>query len=460
MSRVTLVLPQWIAGDIDAAARQEVESAGVLLVGAARTDEQLRLIGREIIWVPPEFYERQTYNSLRISSQGFVPALGRAEELDATPVFFHIHPGEDGDPHPSEWDNFVDADLVEPFRIRSGSDVYASIIFSRAENLFRFTGRGRDGDHDLQVERIVISGDRTALISSEDTTRRRVSALFDRQVRALGGAVQNALSSLIVGVVGSGGTGSAVAEQLVRLGVRDLILIDPDVLTESNVTRVYGSTLDQVGQPKVKVLTDYLQQIAPDADISAMEALVMEQAVARALTGCDVLFGCTDDNAGRLILSRLASYYLMPFIDCGVLISSEYGIIRGIDGRVTVQTPGAACLVCRNRVDLARAAAEQLDPAERQLRQDEGYAPELGGIEPAVVTFTSMVASQAVSELIERLTGYGPEPVPTEVLFRAHDREMSTNLHEPHRGHYCDPSAGMLGRGDGEPFLGQLWSAT
>lgn len=459
MTRVAFVLPPWIANDIDAAARQEVESAGVLLAGLARTDDQLRLIGREVIWVPPGFYERQTHNSLRISSQGFVPALGRAEEIEATPIFFHIHPGRDGDPHPSNWDNIVDADLVEPFRIRSGSEVYGSIIFSTAEKLFRFTGRGRDGERDFQVDRIAVSGDRTAYISSEDTKRHRVAPLFDRQVRAFGGAVQMALSSLTVGVVGCGGTGSAVAEQLVRLGVRDFLLLDPDALADSNVTRVYGSTPDQVGQPKVKVLADHLQRIAPDVNVTAIEALVTEEPAARTLTGCDVIFGCTDDNAGRLTLSRLASYYLIPLIDCGVLISSENGTIQGIDGRVTVQTPGAACLVCRNRVDLARAAAERLDPAERRLRQDEGYAPELGNIEPAVVTFTSIVASQAVSELLERLTGYGPEPVPTEVLFRAHDREMSTNLHAPHHGHYCDPSAGVLGRGDTDPFLGRLWSA-
>jgi hypothetical protein len=187
---------------------------------------------------------------------------------------------------------------------------------------------------------------------------------------------------------------------------------------------------------------------------------VTDEHTARQLTDCDSVFGCTDDNAGRLVLTRLASFYLIPFIDCGVLISSTNGMIDGIDGRVTVQTPGAACLVCRNRIDLARASAEQLDPLERQLRQDEGYAPELGRVEPAVVTFTTQVASQAVSELLERLIGYGPEPVPTEVLLRFHDREVSTNLQSPQPGHFCRPGEdGSLGRGDSDPFLGQLWRA-
>jgi hypothetical protein len=65
--------------------------------------------------------------------------------------------------------------------------------------------------------------------------------------------------------------------------------------------------------------------------------------------------------------------------------------------------PGQGCLVCRNRIDLARAHTELLTPGERKRRIDEGYAPALADVEPAVVTFTTAVASLAVSELLDRL---------------------------------------------------------
>jgi hypothetical protein len=124
---------------------------------------------------------------------------------------------------------------------------------------------------------------------------------------------------------------------------------------------------------------------------------------------------------------------------------------------VTVLAPGYPCLSCRNRIDLARAAAEQLNPEERRLRQDEGYAPELGRVEPAVVAYTSLVASLAVTELIERLTGYGPTPAPSELLMRAHEREISTNSQQPNLGHFCDPATEKIGAGDQKPFLGIVW---
>ena len=148
----------------------------------------------------------------------------------------------------------------------------------------------------------------------------------------------------------------------------------------------------------------------------------------------------------------------MPVIDCGVLLTSdEKGLLRGIDGRVTVLTHGQACLVCRNRIDLARAAAELLTPDERRRREDEGYAPALGTTEPAVVTFTSMVAATAVSELLERLIGYGPIERPSEILLRCHEREISTNMAAPAQGHYCHPASGKVGAGMTEPFLEQTW---
>jgi len=34
---------------------------------------------------------------------------------------------------------------------------------------------------------------------------------------------------------------------------------------------------------------------------------------------------------------------------------------------------------------------------------------------------------------------------------------MGTNIQSPKAGHFCHPVDGSLGRGDSEPFLGQLW---
>ncbi len=67
-----------------------------------------------------------------------------------------------------------------------------------------------------------------------------------------------------------------------------------------------------------------------------IQGSIVDEQTARALVGADVVFGCTDDNAGRLRLSRLPYYYLIPVIDCGIQIHADAnGVINGIFGRVT-----------------------------------------------------------------------------------------------------------------------------
>ena len=435
---VTAVLSNRLADEIREVVRLPVETGGVLIASVVPASEgDLRLLGRELRWVDPTAYRARKADRLAIGSEGYVAPLSQAETLGAMAIWLHTHPGEAAVPSPSEHDHGVDRQISELFRLRTGSPYYGSLIISPRPAGIAFTGLlSEEGRTSVAIDRLWEVGGNWRLTRAEDSTLPALPPLFDRNVRAFGGAIQATLNDLRVGIAGCGGTGSAVAEQLVRLGVRHLVLLDPDHLSESNVTRVYGSTPADIGQPKVDVLRRHLMVIAPGVRIKASAAPVTHEPAARTLVNCDVVFGCTDDNAGRLVLSRLPTYLLMPVIDCGVLLSSsEDGALTGVDGRITVAEPGTACLVCRNRIDLARAAAERLTPEERIRRADEGYAPALGRIEPAVVAYTTAVAAAAVNELIERLTGFGPTPRPSEILLRLHERQISTNLASPRPGH-------------------------
>jgi len=458
---VTLVLPESIYTDLERTAQLQVETAGVLTARVLDSGSgSQRLLARQFSPVPDSSYLRRQPDGLTINSAGYVPALGRAEADGAMAIWVHIHPGVGSSPRPSQHDRIVDHELSDVFRLRAGSQYYGTLILSPRSPGVAFTGHLHPaGRESLCVDRLWIVGDRLRFYHSVDFEGEELSPSFDRNVRAFGAAVQQILAALRVGIVGCGGTGSAVAEQLVRLGARHFTLVDPDTLSASNVTRVYGSTPADIGEPKVHVVARHLQAIAGGkAHIREIPAMLTQRWAAEALTDLDVAFGCTDDNAGRLVLSRASSYLLLPVIDCGVLLTSATnGTLDGIDGRVTTMVPGRACLVCRGRIDLARAASELLTPSERRRRVDEGYAPALLGVEPAVVTFTTSVASTAVAELLECLIGYGPDPRPSEVLLRYHDREISTNSMFPCKDHYCDPAAGKIGLGRTEPFLEQTW---
>lgn len=456
---VTLVLSDLLADELTDALSGRVESGGVLLARYVKTPTgDVRLLGHEMRWVPDHAYRSRRATELVVASEGFVPALAAAEENGSVPVWMHTHPGTDSSPMPSPRDRVVDRDLAELFRLRSGSPWYGALILSRSGASLEFTGHLESEAKQLTIDRLWITGLRYSFTLNWSHDETQPNEMFDRSVRAFGGAIQSVLGSLRVAVVGCGGTGSAVIEQLVRLGVRHFQIFDPDTLAASNLTRVYGSYPDNVGHPKVQVMASHIARIAPDAKVAFEQSAITEQHTAKQLLDADVIFGCTDDNAGRLVLSRIATYFMTPVIDCGVRLSGPVGAqLEGIDGRVTVLGPGAACLVCRDRIDFTRAAAEVLTPEEHDLRVAEGYAPSMPDVEPAVVAYTTQVAAAAVSELLERLIHYGPEPPPTEMLLRMHEREFSSNRQAAGEGHYCDPAAGRLGQGLTNPFLETTW---
>lgn len=459
---VTLVLDGEIAGQIAARVALPRETGGVLLVRRVETASGVRLLARQMCWVDDAAYLERSAVHMVLPPQAYLPALAVAEAEGAIALWFHTHPGGALGAHPSDADMQVDAALAETVRIRTGSDYYGTLIAAPGDTPFTFTGTLQHAEGTVTaIDRLWLAGSRWRLLQAQGGAHAELPAMFDRNVRAFGPAIQSILGDLVIAVTGAGGTGSAVAEQLVRLGVRKLILVDADHLSASNVTRVYGSTPADIGRPKVEVLRDHLLAIAPDLGCETITGMATLRGVAEALTAADIIFGCTDDNAGRLVLSRLSTWFLTPVIDVGVLLSSgPGGILEGIHGRVTTLAPGHACLVCRGRIDMARAAAELQTPDERKRLADEGYAPALGQTEPAVVAFTTAVAAAAINELLDRLIGYGPPELPSETLLRLHEREMSTNRADPRPGHYCHPAGGKWGAGGEQPFLGQLWPAT
>lgn len=456
---ITLRLTQTLHDRLLAMATGPVETGAVLIAHLVPTGGAgAVLLGADLIDVPEDAYEVRTDQSLQITSEGYVHALKTAREQGAVAIWVHSHPGNHAIPRPSRHDRLVNQQLEGLFGDRTETDQYGYLIVSHADGALTFTG-ALTGPVSGPLDLLSAVGDRWLFRSSYETTAKSTPGLFDRNVRAFGDGIQTTISQITVAIVGAGGTGSATAEQLCRLGVRSFVLIDPDTLSSSNTTRVYGSTPADVGRAKVDVLGDHLQRIADGVHVERIQGTITTEHVARALLRADVVFGCTDDNAGRLRLSRLPYYYLTPLIDCGIQIHADSdGIISGIFGRVTTLYPGAACLTCRDRIDLRLADAEMRAEDEQQRLEKEGYAPALPGVEPAVVAFTTLVAATAVSEFLERLVGYGETPSPTEVILYIHDRAVRANAQGPRPGHYCDPSTRRIGT-DRDMFLGLNWAS-
>ena len=311
------------------------------------------------------------------------------------------------------------------------------------------------------VEIIRVIGDRFRFFH-HDPRRNASAEIFDRQVRAFGMDIQHVLKTLHVGIVGNGGTGSAVAEQLIRFGVGKLSLFEGQTLDASNVTRVYGSRLTDVDVPKVQIIQRLAKDIGFGTEVIPFPQHITILKSAEALRCCDVIFGCTDDEWGRSILSKLAIDYYIPVIDIGVKIDSHDGSIVSVQGRVTTLVPGSACLFCRGRITAEGVRVqviESCNPSQAEELRHQRYAPELECNAPAVIAFTTAVASTAVAELLHRLTGFmGAERTSSEVIHFFDQCRMRTNHLSPNPDCFCGDRQ-RWGLGDQQTFLGMLWQA-
>ncbi len=237
---------------------------------------------------------------------------------------------------------------------------------------------------------------------------------FNRQELAFGNTLTGDLSNIRIGIIGCGATGSATCQMLIRLGVGCLLLIDKDKVEVSNLNRLYGATLADAneGALKVNVLKKSLDSIGLNCNIKVISDWVMGQDCQDALKSCDIIFSCTDDHSGRILLNRLAYFYHIPLIDMGLEISlteNEPKEINAIIARVTVVFPGKQCLLCRKVVNTHIAREEVLkrtDPEAYQRQKEEAYVTGEGNPSPAVITFTNETSTMAVNELLHRITGF------------------------------------------------------
>ncbi len=448
--RHTLTLSERHERDLRSAVFSEpgLEGAAFVLCGESAPEGELRLLAREVIPVAPEHYISRLPDFLSLDSFSYARVAKRAREEGLSVLLAHSHPF--GPREFSPQDDKEDVKLHEFLAARVPRRTHGSLVLTPDGVVGRVW---RDGLVDM--ERVRVIGKRWRF--HERSPSVPTPEWYDRQVRAFGPGLQAIFSRLRVGVVGAGGTGSAVVELLARLGVGKLLLFDDDLLSDSNVTRVLGSGRQDVGAPKVLVAARNVERIGLEAQAEAVQSSINEEATARRLRECDVIFGCTDKQRPRAALQELVTRYLIPVIDMGVVINAPDGIVQDVVGRVSVLSIGDACLFCRDHITPDGIRHELLPEEERRRLVREGYAPQLPDVEPAVVTFTAAVSAWAVSTFLERFVGYMPEGVRgSEMLLLFHHGKARGIGTVARPGCVCQDSANC-GVGDEEPFLGQIW---
>lgn len=225
------------------------------------------------------------------------------------------------------------------------------------------------------------------------------------------------LQNCRVAVVGLGGGGSHIVQQLAHIGVGKILVLDPDVVEEGNLNRLVGAVASDVvhATRKVDVAVRVVQGVDPTAEIIAIAK--PWEAEPDLLRDRDVIFGCLDRYAARDELERLARRLLIPYLDIGMDVHSLAKRYL-ISGQVAASIPGRPCLWCMALL------------TETLLGEEAARYGQAGG-RPQVVWPNGVLASTAVGLFMQMVTPWHSEnqlPVLLEYDGNAHTVLPSNKL--------------------------------
>ena len=247
---------------------------------------------------------------------------------------------------------------------------------------------------------------------------------YDRQARLFGDRGQDLLRHQKVGVIGAGGAGSLIVEYLARLGVGQLVVVDPDRIELSNLPRVVGSTrrdaltwltapnrpswIRTLGQRWTRHKVDIATRVARQANrriiVETIVDDIADDTVAQRFIDCDYLFLAADSMRSRLVFNALVHQYVIPGAQVGakVTVDKQTGEVLDVFSVYRPVMPGRGCLWCNGLISPARLQEDALTDAERR---NQRYVEDATVHAPSVITLNAVACAHAVDDYLFSLTG-------------------------------------------------------
>ncbi|MFJ8138912.1 ThiF family adenylyltransferase [Streptomyces sp. NPDC096013] len=416
------------------------EHGAVLLAGRADGPRGPRLLARDLIiaaegtdYVPGEYGHRAL-------APAFVrDAIVRARDEKLAYLAVHAHPGlnrvgfsridlashERGYPALQQISGQIVGGLVLTPHAAAG-DLWLS-----------------EGDRVPLAEAVVPAGNMLRL-RSNPALAHLIDSQHDRQARLLGDLGQETLRRLRIAVVGLGGVGSILVEQLARLGVGELVLIDDETVDSTNLPRLIAAEPSDVGRPKTEPAVRNAYRANPDIHLTPVVRRVEHPEALKEIVRCDWIFLAADSDSARHWVNAAVQQYLIPGIQVGVKIPvTSEGEVGQIHTATRIMIPGNGCLWCNRLIDPTRLAIDMHPEAERKAAQYIADVPV-----PSVITLNSLAASEALNYFVLATSGlHHEEGDHASVIHRPRTRQR--DLQDPRQDTDCRwcTRSGRLGRG-------------
>lgn len=200
----------------------------------------------------------------------------------------------------------------------------------------------------------------------------------------IGGVGQTRLREAQVVVIGAGGIGCPVIAYLAAAGVGTIRIVDPDVVSLSNLQRQILFADSDIGQPKAEVAAQAAQRINPHVKPIAINRAIDVDNAALLLRDADVVIDGCDNFATRLIVAEAATRNHIPLVSAAVgSFEGQIATYRGWEA----DQPCYGCLV-----------------------GDDPERPDVNCADTGVVgALTGVIGSMAALEVIRAIHPFGAD---------------------------------------------------
>ncbi len=204
----------------------------------------------------------------------------------------------------------------------------------------------------------------------------------ERYQRNLGVVIPSEQAELLqskVAIIGAGGLGGTVLELLARMGIGKLIIVDKDLIVDSNLNRQILSTEKNLGQSKTEFAVKRVKEINSSIEIVEHSVFINSDNVKKIIEGAGIVVDALDNLPSRFVLQKACRDLKIPLV---------HGAIAGFNGQLTTIFPEDKGL-------------ELIYGSDRDL-PEHGSEVELGAptVTPALIA--SLEAQEVVKILLKR----------------------------------------------------------
>jgi molybdopterin/thiamine biosynthesis adenylyltransferase len=417
------------------------ESAAFALASHARLRGKTLLLLRKIVTLPDEAYVRGSGHGAKWHGHAMLPILNEAIERKLGLVVLHTH-SHRGPVYLSGDDRQSAARLLPVFQNLIPLRPHASVVFGKDHA----AGMVLLPDRTDYEEHIKIRWLGKVILEFPDKADEASSGEEDdshhRQMLLIKSAGQKILRQTRIAVVGLGGGGSHVVQQLAHTGVGEIVGIDNDRVDNTNRSRLVGLTwLDLLlRRRKIAVMARVVRKIDRRVRFTGVPYALPHREAIDALKESDLVVGCLDNLHARADLQELAWRYLIPYVDIGLLIQPiAGGDVISIGGHVALLIPGEFCQWCIEMLTDIKLKGEAGGRPRSYFQGTDAQAQ--------VVSFNGVLGSQAVSEVLQLLTGFAP-PDPEMSFKKFNGLEGTLEKWQVESNPRCKNCGSSLGAGD------------